>query len=63
MMESVSVAVRFRPLTPAELAEDQARLATQKLTKTSPVETWSVQPERGLVMNMRTGVTYPFGKA
>lgn len=63
MMESVSVAVRFRPLTLAEQADDQARLAAQKLTKAGIVEMWSLQTERGLVMNTRTGVTYPFGKA
>lgn len=56
------MAVRFRPLTPAELADDQARLAAQKLAKASLVEMWSLQTDRGLVMNTRSGVTYPFGK-
>ena len=62
MMESVSVAVRFRPLTPAEQTDDQGRLSL-KVAKTGPVEMWSLQPERGLVLNTRTGVTYPFGSA
>ena len=60
-MESVSVAVRFRPLTLTEQAEDQARLAAMKALKSTSPEVWNLQPDRGLVVNTRTGVNYPFG--